>query len=100
MKTISRFAQMEFKLGDAERGRTIFEGIMDNYPKKLDLWFVYIDMEVKHRNMNGVRALFDRILVQKLSSSEYCIFSMAFSCFTERFYFCPQKRESHFSRSG
>jgi len=69
VKTIVKFAQLEFKLGDAERGRTIFEGIMDSYPKRLDLWFVYVDMEIKQRNVAGVRALFDRILASRLSSS-------------------------------
>ena len=71
VETNSKFAQLEFKLGDAERGRTIFEGIMDSYPKRLDLWFVYVDMEIKQGNVSGVRALFDRILVQRLSSSTF-----------------------------
>lgn len=69
VQVISKFAQLEFKLGDAERGRTIFEGIIDSYPKRLDLWFVYIDMETKQRNVAAVRALFDRVLAQRLSSS-------------------------------
>ncbi|GAA5914525.1 hypothetical protein JCM6882_000408 [Rhodosporidiobolus microsporus] len=68
--TISKFAQLEFKLGDAERGRTIFEGIIDSYPKRLDLWLVYVDMEIKQRNIAGVRALFDRTLAQRLSSKK------------------------------
>lgn len=42
---------------------------MDSYPKRLDLWFVYVDMEIKQRNVAGVRALFDRILASRLSSS-------------------------------
>ncbi|KAM0751109.1 hypothetical protein T439DRAFT_301042 [Meredithblackwellia eburnea MCA 4105] len=70
VKTISKFAQLEFKYGDAERGRTIFEGIVDSYPNRLDLWFVYVDMEIKQKNVTGVRALFDRILAQKLSSKK------------------------------
>lgn len=74
VETISKFAQLEFKLGDAERGRTIFEGIMDSYPKRLDLWFVYVDMEIKQGNVSGVRALFDRILVKRLSSSKFFCF--------------------------
>lgn len=75
VKTISKFAQLEFKLGDAERGRTIFEGIMDSYSKRLDLWFVYVDMEIKQNNTAAVRALFDRILAQTLSSSAFLFFS-------------------------
>jgi len=70
VKTISKFAQLEFKLGEAERGRTIFEGVMDSYPKRLDLWFVYIDMEIRQRNVAAVRALFERVLQSKLSSKK------------------------------
>jgi len=55
IKTISKFAQLEFKHGDAERGKTIFEGIIDSYPKRLDLWTVYIDMEVKQGDIQSVR---------------------------------------------
>ena len=40
----SKFAQMEFKLGDAERGKTIFENIVGNYPRRTDQWSVYVDM--------------------------------------------------------
>ncbi|KAI8646880.1 hypothetical protein BD408DRAFT_428276 [Parasitella parasitica] len=47
VQTIVKFAQLEFKHGEAERGRTILEGVMSNYPKRLDLWNVYIDMEIK-----------------------------------------------------
>lgn len=32
----SKFAQMEFKHGEAERGKTIFENIVNNYPKRTD----------------------------------------------------------------
>ncbi len=34
---------MEFKEGDPERGRGVFEGILRNYPKRLDLWSIYLD---------------------------------------------------------
>jgi hypothetical protein len=55
LKTISRFAQLEYKLGEPERGRTIFEGMIDSHPKRLDLWSVYIDMEATQQNIVGVR---------------------------------------------
>ncbi|GAA5868775.1 hypothetical protein JCM3774_003888 [Rhodotorula dairenensis] len=67
VKTVTKFAQLEFKLGDAEHGRTLFEGLIDSHPKRLDLWFVYIDMEIKQRNVASVRTIFDRLLVQRLS---------------------------------
>lgn len=58
IKTISKFAQLEFKLGDAERGKTIFEGIVDSYPKRLDLWSIYIDFEAKQGDIQAVRCVF------------------------------------------
>ena len=40
---LSAAALAEFRAGGAERGRSIFEGILRNYPKRLDLWSVYLD---------------------------------------------------------
>lgn len=61
---------MEFKQGDPERGRTVFEGVLESHPKRLDLLNVYIDMEAKAGNYQAARALFKRALDnQKLSSS-------------------------------
>ncbi|KAI9461748.1 hypothetical protein HD554DRAFT_2323642 [Boletus coccyginus] len=55
LKTISKFAQLEYKLGDAERGRTIFEGIVDSHPKRWDVWSVYMDMEASKGNIQHLR---------------------------------------------
>ena len=44
---ISRFAQFEFKHGEPARGRTMFESILSSYPRRVDIWSVYIDMVVK-----------------------------------------------------
>ena len=40
---LSAVALAEFRSGDAERGRALFEGILRNYPRRLDLWSVYLD---------------------------------------------------------
>jgi rRNA biogenesis protein RRP5 len=55
IKTIVKFAQMEFKHGEAERGRTIFEGVMSNYPKRVDLWSIYLDMEIRAAEQDIIR---------------------------------------------
>lgn len=57
VKTIAKFAQMEFRHGDPERGRTIFEGILDSHPKRVDLWYVYIDLETRLQNLAAVRCV-------------------------------------------
>lgn len=71
---ISKFAQLEFKYADAERGRTIFEGLLSKYPKKSDIATVWIDAEIKLAKDSGgdsddskkrIRALFKRLLDPK-----------------------------------
>jgi len=58
-----KFASLEFKLpnGDAERGRTIFEGLVSTWPKKWDVWDVYVSLEMSHGGEENVRGLFERM---------------------------------------
>ena len=78
VKTITAFALAEYRVGDAERGRTIFEGLLDTYPKRLDIWLQYIDQEAKalrpssnaQGNLAMVRALFDRVLALRQSTKK------------------------------
>ncbi|KAL8869981.1 MAG: hypothetical protein Q9174_003866, partial [Haloplaca sp. 1 TL-2023] len=59
----SQFAQLEFKSphGDSERGRTAFEGLLNTFPKRLDLWNVLIDLEISKGENDKVRELFGRV---------------------------------------
>lgn len=85
LKTIANFAQLEYKLGDPERGKTVFEGIVDSHPKRWDLWSIYIDMEASQVNIASLRYvtppltgrsltdcvprnIFDRVLALKMTS--------------------------------
>ncbi|CEL57234.1 rRNA biogenesis protein RRP5 OS=Saccharomyces cerevisiae (strain ATCC 204508 / S288c) GN=RRP5 PE=1 SV=1 [Rhizoctonia solani AG-1 IB] len=70
LKTISTFARMEYKLGDPERGKTIFEGIVESHPKRNDLWSMYIDMEASQGNAQSVRNIFNRALARKLAAKQ------------------------------
>ena len=47
VEAISKFAQWEFKYGEKERGGTMFESLVTSYPRRTDLWSVYVDMLVK-----------------------------------------------------
>jgi rRNA biogenesis protein RRP5 len=62
IKNLSKYAQLEFKSGEPERGRTIFEGILDSCKKRTDLWSIYCDMEIKDGDIAHIRSLFGRIL--------------------------------------
>ncbi|KAG8928202.1 rRNA biogenesis protein rrp5 [Tulasnella sp. 418] len=70
LKVISKFAQLEYRLGQPERGRTIFEGIITSHPKKYDQWSIYIDMEAKQGDIGNIRGIFERVFLQKLSTKK------------------------------
>ncbi|KNG52540.1 nucleic acid-binding protein [Stemphylium lycopersici] len=59
-----KFAALEFKSpnGDAERGRTIFEGLVDTFAKKGDVWDMYLMLEQSHGEPEKVRDLFERMV--------------------------------------
>lgn len=57
-----KFATLEFKHGDPERGRTIFEGLVTTWPNKGDVWDVYLSLEESHGSEENVRSLFERML--------------------------------------
>uniref|UniRef100_A0A3B5AQX1 Programmed cell death 11 n=1 Tax=Stegastes partitus TaxID=144197 RepID=A0A3B5AQX1_9TELE len=52
---IAKFAQLEFSYGDAEKGRSMFEKVLTSYPKRTDLWSIFIDLLVKHGSQKDVR---------------------------------------------
>ncbi|CAI5470917.1 unnamed protein product [Closterium sp. Yama58-4] len=62
IKVISQAALMEYRIGSQERGRTLFESILRNFPKRTDLWITYIDQEVRMGDMAAVRRLFERVV--------------------------------------
>lgn len=55
IETIVQFALHEFKSGEPQRGQTMFESILTNYPKRSDLWSVYLDMMIKQGDLEPVR---------------------------------------------
>ena len=55
VETIAKFAQMEFKYGEPERGKTMFENVLNNYGKRNDLWMVYAAMVTSHGEIDNAR---------------------------------------------
>ena len=66
----SKFAQIEFRYGESERGKTMFETILANYPKRTDLWSVYADQLVKTGDLDSARALFQRMATLDLQAKK------------------------------
>lgn len=52
---ISRFAQLEFRFGDPEHAKALFESTLSSYPKRTDIWSIYIDIMIKHGSQKEVR---------------------------------------------
>merc|ERR1712224_561957 len=67
VKMLMKVAMLELESGELERGFGILEGILHNFPNRLDIWSVYIDQEIKRRDANKSRALFERSISKNLS---------------------------------
>lgn len=70
IEVVRKFAQLEFTKGDAEQGRSLLEGLVTDAPKRIDLWNVYIDQEIKSENRDHVEDLFERVTHVKLSRKQ------------------------------
>ena len=82
----SKFAQLEFKSpqGLPERGRTIFEGLISSFPKRVDLFNVLLDLEIKQGDHEQVRALFERIFAGKVKPKQAKFFFKRWLEFEEK----------------
>jgi rRNA biogenesis protein RRP5 len=70
VKTVSKFAQLEFKFSSPEHGRTIMTGLLANYPRRFDLWSVLLDLEIKQGETDVIRRLFQKVLAIKMSTKK------------------------------
>lgn len=67
IEVIIKFALGEFDNGSADRGRVLFEDLLSTYPKRTDIWHVYLDREIKMDNHHQARQLFERMTTLKTS---------------------------------
>lgn len=58
-----KFGSLEFHSpsGSSERGRTIFEGLLSTFPKRLDIWNQLLDLEIKEGDEDIIRGVFERV---------------------------------------
>ncbi|KAK6363228.1 rRNA biogenesis protein rrp5 [Orbilia blumenaviensis] len=92
-----KFAQLEYKSGEIEKGRTLFEKLLSAYPKRLDIWNVYIDIEAKQDGgIEVVRRLFPRVLATgKLNAKKANGMFNKWMELEERFAPGDKKRKDH-----
>lgn len=70
IEVVRKFAQLEFSKGDPEQGRSLFEGLLADAPKRVDLWNVYIDQEIKHGEKSKAEDLFERVITKKITRKQ------------------------------
>lgn len=71
IEVVRRFAQLEFSNGEPERGRSLFEGLLADAPKRIDIWNVYLDQEIKlSDNKTRVEELFERVITKKITKKQ------------------------------
>lgn len=66
------FGLLEFNAphGDPERGRTVFEGLLATFPKRLDFWNVLLDAELRRGETARARTLLERVTARNLKSRQ------------------------------
>lgn len=66
------FGLLEFNAphGDPERGRTVFEGLLATFPKRLDLWNVLLDAELRRGEIARARALLERVTTRNIKGRQ------------------------------
>eukprot|EP01064_Diplonema_japonicum_P003184 TRINITY_DN12084_c0_g2_i1.p1 TRINITY_DN12084_c0_g2~~TRINITY_DN12084_c0_g2_i1.p1 ORF type:complete len:790 (+),score=265.75 TRINITY_DN12084_c0_g2_i1:54-2423(+) len=76
---------LQYRQGSIDKGRTIFEGLLVKYPKRTDLWSVYLDMEQvvlpKLDDLTRIRNVFDRVTSMPLSSKKMQYFMTRYMTF-------------------
>ncbi|GAB0097371.1 RRP5 [Sergentomyia squamirostris] len=63
---ISSFAKLHNKHGERETAHALLEQIITSYPKRVDIWSMYVDMLVKDSRQDLARDVLDRAILQKL----------------------------------
>ena len=68
-KLVERFGILEFRNGNVEHGRTVFENLLKAKQNQFDYWNIYADMETKYGDANHARAIYDRLAHTDLNAN-------------------------------
>lgn len=66
----AKFGALEFTSphGDDERGRTVFEGLLATFPKRWDLWDMFVDLEKARGEKENVSRLYERMASSRMKA--------------------------------
>lgn len=85
VQALLKIGCLQFREGSIDRGRTIFEGLIVKYPKRTDIWSVYLDMEQvvlpRLKDPSRIRSVFDRVTSLSMSSKKMQYFLTRYAAF-------------------
>lgn len=82
LKLLSGYARLCYNNeSNIEEGRTTFEAIVKNYPKRTDVWNLYFDCEEKASNADYLRSLLERCICLSLKPKKMKSFFKRFMTF-------------------
>ncbi|XP_065495074.1 protein RRP5 homolog [Caloenas nicobarica] len=82
---ISRFAQLEFRFGDPEHAKALFESTLNSYPKRTDIWSIYMDIMIKQGSQQEVRDIFERVIHMSLAPKKMKFFFKRYLDYENKF---------------
>ncbi|XP_075011064.1 protein RRP5 homolog isoform X3 [Calonectris borealis] len=82
---ISRFAQLEFRFGDPEHAKALFESTLNSYPKRTDIWSIYMDIMIKYGSQKEVRDIFERVIHLSLAPKKMKFFFKRYLDYEKKF---------------
>ncbi|NXU73503.1 RRP5 protein, partial [Oreotrochilus melanogaster] len=82
---ISRFAQLEFRFGDPQHAKALFESTLNTYPKRTDIWNIYMDIMIKHGSQKEVRDIFERVIHLSLAPKKMKFFFKRYLDYEKKF---------------
>ncbi|NXY75065.1 RRP5 protein, partial [Glareola pratincola] len=82
---ISRFAQLEFRFGDPDHAKALFESTLNTYPKRTDIWSIYMDIMIKHGSQKEVRDIFERVIHLSLAPKKMKFFFKRYLDYEKKF---------------
>uniref|UniRef100_A0A8C3PJU4 Protein RRP5 homolog n=1 Tax=Calidris pygmaea TaxID=425635 RepID=A0A8C3PJU4_9CHAR len=82
---ISRFAQLEFRFGDPEHAKALFESTLSSYPKRTDIWSIYMDIMIKQGSQKEVRDIFERVIHLSLAPKKMKFFFKRYLDYEKKF---------------
>eukprot|EP01001_Neometanema_parovale_P005990 NODE_2380_length_1434_cov_148.459191_g2263_i0.p1 GENE.NODE_2380_length_1434_cov_148.459191_g2263_i0~~NODE_2380_length_1434_cov_148.459191_g2263_i0.p1 ORF type:complete len:375 (-),score=89.85 NODE_2380_length_1434_cov_148.459191_g2263_i0:108-1232(-) len=90
VQVLTKFGCIELREGNVERGRVIFEELLATYPKRTDVWSVYLDMELHVlrrglHNMKNIRHIFERVTTLNLSPKKMQGFLTRYMAFEKEY---------------